>query len=114
MQYMILLMAQNPQQGQSGGGWTAFLPFILIFFVMWFFMIRPQNKKQKEMQQMLESLRENDWVLTSGGIIGRITSIKPDKNIVVIEIDDKNHIRVEFQKSAVVMIINKDNNQQSN
>jgi len=106
-------MAQNPQgaQGQQGNPLTAFLPFILIFFVMWFFMIRPQSKKQKEMQKMLDSVQVNDWVLTSGGIIGKITSIKPDKNIVVIEIDDTNHIRVEFQKSAIVMLLNKDGNQ---
>lgn len=112
MQYIILAMAQSPQAGQpQGNPLMSFLPFILIFFVMWFFMIRPQSKKQKEMQRMLDSVKVNDWVLTNGGIIGRITSIKPDKNILVIEIDDTNHVRVEFQKSAVVMIINKDDNQ---
>jgi preprotein translocase subunit YajC len=114
MQYMILLMAQNPQAGQGqqqGNALVSLLPFLLIFFVMWFFMIRPQSKKQKEMQKMLESVKVNDWVLTNGGIIGRITAIKPDKNIVVIEIDDNNHIRVEFQKSAIVMLLNKDDSQ---
>jgi len=114
MQYIILAMAQNTQAGQGqqqGSSLLSFLPFILIFFVMWFFMIRPQSKKQKEMQQMLESVKVNDWVLTNGGIIGKITSIKPDKNIVVIEIDDNNHVRVEFQKSAIVTILNKDEGQ---
>jgi preprotein translocase subunit YajC len=112
MSYIILAMAQNPQAGQAqqGNALMSFLPFILIFFVMWFFMIRPQSKKQKEMQRMLESLKVNDWVLTNGGIIGRITSLKPDKNVVVIEIDDTNHIRVEFQRSAIVTILNKDDN----
>jgi len=113
MFYLILAMAQNQAagQGKSGNPLTAFLPFILIFFVMWFFMIRPQSKKQKEMQQMLNSVKVNDWVLTSGGMIGKIISIKPDKNIVVIEIDDNNHVKAEFQKSAIVMILNKDDNQ---
>jgi preprotein translocase subunit YajC len=113
MSYIILAMAQNPPaaQGQQGNPIMSFLPFILIFFVMWFFMIRPQSKKQKEMQKMLESLKVNDWVLTNGGIIGRITAIKPDKNVVVVEIDDTNHVRVEFQRSAIVTILNKDENQ---
>ena len=114
MYYMILAMAQNPQavQGKTqGNALMSFLPFILIFFVMWFFMIRPQSKKQKEMQMMLNNVKVNDWVLTNGGIIGRIISIKPDKNVVVIEIDDNNHIRVEFQKSAIVTVLNKDDNQ---
>lgn len=112
----ILAMAQNTQAAggqQQSNPIMSFLPFILIFFVMWFFMIRPQSKKQKEMQKMLESLKVNDWVLTSAGIIGRITAIKPDKNIVVIEIDDTNHVRVEFQRSAVVTILNKDDSQVS-
>lgn len=116
MYSIILAMAQNPQAGQTqsqGAGLMGFLPFILIFFVMWFFMIRPQSKKQKEMQQMLESLQINDWVLTNGGIIGRITSMKPDKNTVMIEIDDTNHIRVEFQRSAIVALLNKDNQSQA-
>jgi preprotein translocase subunit YajC len=108
---MILAMAQAPQAGQpasQGSSLMSFLPFILIFVVMWFFMIRPQSKKQKELQQMLEGVKVNDWVLTNGGIIGKITSIKPDKNVVVIEIDDTNHVRVEFQKSAIVTILNKE------
>jgi preprotein translocase subunit YajC len=113
MYNMIIMMAQNPQAtGSTGQAQTnpimQFLPFILIFVVMWFFMIRPQSKKQKELQQMLESVKPGDWVLTNGGIIGKITSIKPDKNVVVVEIDDNNHIRVEFQKSAIVTILNRD------
>jgi len=109
MHNIILAMAQNQaagQPGQHGNPLVGFLPFILIFVVMWFFMIRPQSKKQKEVQAMLENLKVNDWVLTNGGIVGRITSLKPDKNIVVIEIDDNNHIRVDFQKSAVVALLN--------
>lgn len=107
----ILAMAQNPQAAagqQQGNPLLSFLPFILIFVVMWFFMIRPQSKKQKEMQAMLDNVQVNDWVLTNGGIIGKITSIKPDKNVVVIEIDDTNHVRVEFQKSAIVTVLNKE------
>ncbi len=105
---LIILAAGGQQQGQQSNPLVSFLPFILIFVVLWFFMIRPQSKKQKETQAMLDNLRVNDWVLTNGGIIGRITSIKPDKNIVVLEIDDTNHVRVDFQKSAVVAVISKE------
>jgi len=108
---MILAMAQNPQAAAGKGApnpLLQFLPFILMIFVIWFFMMRPQSKKQKELQQMLDGLQVNDMVLTSGGIIGKVVSIKPDKNIVVIEIDDTNHIRVDFQRSAIVSLLNKD------
>jgi len=116
MLYTILAMAQSPQAtaGKPGNPLISFLPFILIFVVMWFFMIRPQSKKQKELQVMLDNVKVNDWVLTNGGIIGKITSIKPDKNVVVIEIDDTNHIRVEFQKSAIVTVLNKEDKPAAN
>jgi preprotein translocase subunit YajC len=117
MLYTILAMAQAPQaaSGQpQANPLVQLLPFVLIFAVMWFFMLRPQSKKQKEMQLMLDNVQVNDWVLTNGGIIGKITSIKPDKNVVVIEIDDNNHIRVEFQKSAIVTVLNKDDKTANN
>ncbi len=80
--------------------------FAALFGIMYFLMIRPQQKRQKETQKMLESLQVNDKVLTSSGIYGRVVSIKPDKNVVVVEIDDTNKIRVEFQRAAIVQILN--------
>ncbi|MBM4403393.1 MAG: preprotein translocase subunit YajC [Candidatus Cloacimonetes bacterium] len=89
----------------TGFGSANILFFVAIFAIMYFLMIRPQQKKQKETQQMLNGLQENDKVITVSGIIGRIISFKPDKDIVVIEIDDKNKIRVEFQRSAIAGLI---------
>lgn len=76
-----------------------------MFALLYFLMIMPQQKKQKELQKMLDSLQVNDKVLTTSGIYGRIVTIKPDKNTVVIEIDETNHVRVEFQRGAVATII---------
>jgi preprotein translocase subunit YajC len=100
----ILLQAAGGSTG--GGAQFQILFFIAIFAIMYFLMIRPQQKRQKETQKMLDSLQVNDKVVTAAGIIGRVVSIKPDKNIVVIEIDDTNKVRVDFQRSAVVAIIN--------
>ncbi|PKN77596.1 MAG: preprotein translocase subunit YajC [Candidatus Cloacimonetes bacterium HGW-Cloacimonetes-1] len=98
----ILLQAAAPK----GFDPTQILFFVAIFAIMYFLMIRPQQKRAKEMQRMLESLQVNDKVITAAGIIGRIVSIKPDKNVVVIEIDETNKIRVDFQRSAIVSILN--------
>lgn len=98
-------VTDRPQSSPGGFGGANILFFVAIFAIMYFLMIRPQQKKQKETQQMLSSLQENDKVITVSGIIGRIVSFKPDKDIVVIEIDDKNKIRVEFQRSAIAGII---------
>ncbi len=114
MYQFILLNVADSTRARGGGSSTmlsTLLMFGAIFAVMYFFMIRPQSKKQKELQLMLDNIRVNDKVLTGGGIIGKVTSIKPDKNIFVIEIDDTNHIRVEFQKSSVVAVLSKDEGQ---
>lgn len=103
MEHIIL----QAQAGATGGGMgSSLIFFAALFGIMYFLMIRPQQKRQKETQKMLESLQVNDKVLTSSGIYGRVVSIKPDKNVVVVEIDDTNKIRVDFQRAAIVQILN--------
>ena len=74
----ILLQAAN------GGALGSFLPLILIFLVMWLFMIRPQNKKQKEIQNFRNNLQMGQDVITAGGIYGKVKSI--EGNVVTLEI----------------------------
>ncbi|MCB5253798.1 MAG: preprotein translocase subunit YajC [Candidatus Cloacimonadaceae bacterium] len=106
MQY-ILLQAAAPAPAAAGGSMTSSLIFFAALFgIMYFLMIRPQQKRQKELQKMLDSLQVNDKIITSSGIYGRVVSLKPDKDIVVIEIDDTNKVKVDFQRSAIVSILN--------
>jgi len=81
----------------SMGTMGTLLPLILIFVVFYFFMIRPQNKKQKEIQKSRAALKTGDRVITSGGIYGKIKEVKDDS--FIIEISENVRIRVE--KSAV-------------
>ena len=86
MTYLIL---------QSGAttGLSGMWPLLLMFVVMWFFFIRPQNKKQKEQQAFITNdIQKGDEVATSSGIIGRISKI--DGNIVTLQIDTKTFMRV--------------------
>ncbi|MGC9362065.1 MAG: preprotein translocase subunit YajC [Candidatus Syntrophosphaera sp.] len=82
-----------------------FLPIIIMFALLYFLMILPQQKKQKEHQKMLDSLQVNDKVVTNSGIYGRIVSFKPDKNTIMLEIDENNKVRVEIQRGAVAGLI---------
>lgn len=102
----ILLQAAAPAAGAGGSMASSLIFFAALFGIMYFLMIRPQQKRQKELQKMLASLQVNDKVITSSGIYGRVVSLKPDKDIVVVEIDDTNHIKVDFQRSAIVSILN--------
>ena len=72
----------------------SFLPMILIFVVMWFILIRPQKKREKEAQQMRNNVQVGDEVTTVGGIVGRVVSLREDT--VVIETgSDRDKIRIK-------------------
>jgi preprotein translocase subunit YajC len=79
------------------------LPFILIFGAMYFFMIAPQRKKQKELQKQIEALSTGDEVLTIGGIYGEITNKKDDRFVVRIA----DGVKIEVAKSAVSSVVRK-------
>ena len=70
---------------------------ILIFVVMWLFMIRPQRKQQKELQNFRNSLKKGDKVVTVGGIYGEIAEICPDNKTVFLRVDGDTKIRVDKQ-----------------
>ncbi len=94
----LFLMA--PQGGEGGGGgFLGFLPFILIIVIMYFLMIRPQVKKQKERTKMVEALEKGDKVVTSGGIHGKIAGFTEDGKTLILQIDEK--VKVNVDRSAV-------------
>ena len=87
---LLSASAQNPLM--------SFLPLILIIVVFYFFMIRPQMKRQKELKNFREGLSKGDKVITTGGIYGRI--VEMDGNTVLVEVDTNVKIRVD--KSALL------------
>ena len=68
--------AQAAGAGADNGGIMGFLPLILMFVVLYFVMIRPQMKRQKEVKNMLDALAVGDEVVTSGGLMGKVTRLK--------------------------------------
>lgn len=105
MQY-ILLQTAAPAAPQSGFSGATIFFMLAMFGIVYFLMIRPQQKRAKETQKMLDAIQVNDKVLTSSGIYGKVVSLKPDKGIVVVEIDETNHVRVDFQKAAIAAVVN--------
>ena len=90
-----ILQAAQPAQG---GGLSMWIMLALIFVVMWFFMIRPQRKQQKELQAFRDGLKKGDKVVTIGGIYGTVSDIKD--NSVLIEVD--NNVKIRVSKQALV------------
>ena len=85
------------------GSLTTFLPLILMFVVMYFLMIRPQQKRQREAKAMMDALAKGDEVATAGGILGRVTKVAD--TYVTIEIATGTEIVV--QKNAVTTLLPK-------
>jgi len=83
-----------------GSSLMSFLPFVLMFAAMWFLLIAPQRKKQKEHQKLISSLATGDEVLTSGGIYGTVTNVKPDRIVVKIAENTKIEIARSFVTSV--------------
>ncbi len=79
-------------QAGAGGGYGAFVPIILMFVIFYFLLIRPQQKKAKEHQEIIANLKKGDRVITSGGIHGQITSL--DETTVTLEVAEKVRIKV--------------------
>lgn len=94
----ILLQAKPAAEGgMFGAGGMNLLMIVLIFVVFYFFMIRPQTKRQKEIKKQRESMKPGDRVVTSGGIYGRVKEIKD--SVVLIEVAE--NVRIKVDKNSV-------------
>jgi preprotein translocase subunit YajC len=87
------LLMMQPQGQEGANPLISFLPLLLIVAVFYFFMIRPQMKRQKEIRQFRESLSKGDKVVTTGGIYGKIIEVK--ETTIVLEVAKDIHIKVD-------------------
>ena len=96
---------------QAGGAeanpFVSFVPLILIVVVFWFFLIRPQQKRQKEHQKMISELGKGDRIVTTGGLFGTITKIGEDR--MTVEIADKVRVQKGTWKTFGKLISDKHN-----
>ena len=88
----------------EGGAIAQFLPLILIFAIMYFLLIRPQQKKAKEHQAMVAALRRGDQVVTQGGLIGKVSKVKEDGEI---EVEIAEGVKVRVVRSTIATVISK-------
>lgn len=93
--------ASGPAQPQAPGLMNILPMMIIIFVVFYFFIIRPQNKRQKELKALLEGIKKGDKVVTTGGILGLVTEVKG--NVVTLKISKDTE--VDFRKSAVASVV---------
>jgi preprotein translocase subunit YajC len=93
-----LALAQGTPTGNPTGSMiSTIVTFGLVFVIFYFLIIRPQNKKQKEAQKMIEAVKKGDKVVTIGGVHGTVASVK--ETTVILKVDD--NVKMEFSKSAI-------------
>ena len=103
----ILFLIGQSEPLPAPSPFSQFIPFILIFVIFYFLLIRPQKQKQKKLQLQVDAMRPGDKVITLGGIHGLITNIK--KQSVTVKVD--NNTKIQFEKSAIATVISKNSGQ---
>lgn len=94
----IAYAAGESQAPQQVNPLVQFFPLIAIFFVFYFFLIRPQQNQQKKLKEMVAGLKKGDKVVTNGGVLGEVSSVQPD--YVVLNVGDSG-AKLEVLKSAI-------------
>jgi len=97
--------AQNATGSAGPGPLMTLVPFVLIFVIMYFMVVRPQQKKAKDHQNMLGKLKKNDEVMTSGGIYGKVIDLK--ETVVTLEVAPNVRIRVHRPQITTVLTAEK-------
>ncbi len=95
-----LLMAPTPTDGSAPPAWVQLLPLIILFVLMYFVLLRPQMKRQKEHEKLISAVKTGDRVVAGGGIYGTVTNIKDQ--VVVLKVAD--NVKIEVQRSTITSV----------
>ena len=104
---MFVTPAFAQAAGSASGGMAAFqglLPIVLIFVIFYFLLIRPQQKKMKDHRAMVEALRRGDQVVTSGGIVAKVSKVQDDG---MVEVEIADGVKVKVVKHTITQVLNK-------
>lgn len=98
--HSIIAMTPSGTGSQNGGGgFLAFLPMILIFFIMYWLILRPQGKRQKQHKSMLETITKGDQIVTTGGIHGVVLKVNDNTATIIVKVAE--NVKLELDRGAV-------------
>lgn len=101
---MFVTPAYAQAAGGAAGAFGSIIPLILIFGIMYFLLIRPQQQKLKQHKAMVEGVRRGDQVITQGGIFGKVTKVKDDGEI---EVEIATGVKVRVVKATLSQVVSK-------
>jgi preprotein translocase subunit YajC len=112
----VWLLAEDAapaQQPDPNGLLKMMLPLLIIFGLFYFLMLRPQKKKDEDFRKMISELKENDHVVTIGGIHGVVTNVQRDAERVTVRIDDSTGAKIRLNTSAISRVVTGDDDSDS-
>jgi len=104
----LFAMAQPAAEGQEPNLLMSLLPIIIIFAIIYFLMIRPQTKRQKEKEKMIGNLKKGDRVVTAGGIFGTIEGFREKEGQIILRI--AKDVKININRSSVSSVVGDNNN----
>lgn len=102
---MFVTPAYAQAAGGAGGGaaFAQFIPLILIFLIMYFLMIRPQQKRAKQHREMVSNVKKGDTIITQGGILARVASVRDDE----LEVEIAQGVKIRVVRSTIAQVVSK-------
>ncbi|RME62761.1 MAG: preprotein translocase subunit YajC [Alphaproteobacteria bacterium] len=97
MEWIAAAYAQDGGGALGSGGWGALLPFVLVFVIFYFLLIRPQQKRMKQHREMIGAVRRGDVVVTAGGLIGKVVKVEDNE----LQVDLGEGMRVRVVRSTI-------------
>jgi len=103
--HSFLLLAQNQAPESDPNAFIRFMgPLVIIFVLFYFMLIRPQKRKEQELRRMIQNVKENDRVVTIGGIHGVVTNVQRDAERVTIRVDESTGTKLKVNMSAIARV----------
>lgn len=104
----LLAMALLAQEGDSTALLRTFMPLVLIMVLGYFLLWAPEKRRRNALKQKLDSMKENDHVITAGGIHGMVTGIRRDQDMVTVRIDDSTGTKIRVGRSTIAQVLSDD------
>lgn len=105
---LALLLAADSPPGPDAPFGLSMMPILLMLVVGYFLLLRPMQRQEKQRQALLSTLKKNDKVITSGGIIGTVANIKEKEDEVALKVDENSNVRIRVTKTSIVRVISAD------
>ncbi len=103
--YLLLAQDQAPAPQDPGAFFRYMGPLVVIFVLFYFMLIRPQKRKEQELRQMVQNVKQNDRVVTIGGIHGVVTNVQRDIERVTIRVDDSTGAKLKVNMAAIARVL---------